>query len=103
MQSCPLLISVHPITDIPPLSVPSFLRIAHSPNYNSAHEAPASLQVPVKDHTRSGAAHASLCWVLPLRMEQGAGIAEGTRRARCAEAGLLGVMQRTHRVASRRR
>src|SRR5690554_4793873 len=67
--------------------------------YHFAHATSASLQIRSDADRRTAAPDAPLCRVVPLRLQQGAGVAEGTLRARREEARLRQPVQAAHRVA----
>ena len=67
--------------------------------YNRVHAAPPSLQMRTDAKRRTAAPDGPLRGVVPVRLQQGAGAAEGTLRARRKEAWLRWAVQGTHVLA----
>src|SRR5699024_4797912 len=63
---------------------------------------PPSLQIRTATRRPARAANAPLRRLVPVRLQQGAGVAERALRARREEAGLRRAVQDAHRVAQQR-
>src|SRR5580700_3686265 len=69
--------------------------------YNVSHAAAASLPVRDPAERRAAAPHASLCGVVPLRVQQGTGPAKGALQTGGEETQLRGVVPVAHAVEER--
>ena len=67
-----------------------------------SHAATSSLQIRTLAKRPAGAAIAPHCWLVPVRIQQGVGVAVRTLRTRGEEARLWRPVLATHRVAQQR-
>lgn len=63
-------------------AVANIVWVAHWPMVSWRHATPASLQIRADAKWRTAAPDAPLCRKLPLRLQQGAGVAKGMLRGR---------------------